>query len=209
MKTFIFDIDGTLLDTEAMYMKALDQVLRRHQIVHPYHELTQTFGITSLDALKRLRVPDDLIEPILKEWTAAIPAFQSLAHVYDGIEAMLQKLNAQKDVQVAIMTSKRQFEFKRDVTPLGLDKYFSEFVFFEDYQRGKPAPDPILVALKRLRADRTQTVYIGDTQYDLQAAHAAGVKFGLVAWGAKNQQGVSAADYVFAFPDEIVALAQE
>lgn len=209
MKTFIFDIDGTLLDTEAMYMKALDQVLRQHQIERPYATLTQTFGITSLDALKRLQVPADLIQPILTEWTAAIPAFQSLAHVYDGIEPMLAKLNAQTGVQVAIMTSKRQFEFQRDVTPLGLDQYFSEFVFFEDYDKGKPAPDPILVAMKRLNADPAQTVYIGDTQYDLQAAHAAGIKFGLVAWGAKNQQGVSASDYVFAFPDEIVSLVQQ
>lgn len=208
MKTFIFDIDGTLLDTEAMYMKALDQVLRRHGIVHPYEELTQTFGITSLDALKRLEVPANMIDTILDEWTAAIPAFQSQTRVYDGIEAMLKQLREQPEIQLAIMTSKRKFEFQRDVTPLGLDKYFSEFVFFEDAAHGKPAPDPILVAMKRLNADPTQTVYIGDTQYDLQAAHAAGVKFGLVAWGAKNQQGVSAADYVFAFPDEIVPLAQ-
>ncbi|WP_175279708.1 HAD family hydrolase [Secundilactobacillus collinoides] len=47
---------------------------------------------------------------------------------------------------------------------------------------------------------------MGDTQYDLQAAHAAGIKFGLVAWGAKNQRGVSEADYVLAFPEEILSL---
>jgi HAD superfamily hydrolase (TIGR01509 family) len=206
VKTFIFDIDGTLLDTEAMYMKALDQVLRQHDIHHSYEKLAETFGITSLDALKRLAVPESLIQPILNEWAAAIPAFQREVHVYDGIETMLQQLNAVPGTQVAIMTSKQKFEFERDVTPLGLDQYFSEFVFFEDTKRGKPAPDPILLAMKRLNADPAQTVYIGDTQYDLQAAHAAGVKFGLVAWGARKQPGVSAADYVLAFPDEIVTL---
>lgn len=105
------------------------------------------------------------------------------------------------------MTSKRKFEFNRDVTPLGLDKYFSEFIFFEDYRKGKPAPDPILVAMKRLNADPRESIYIGDTKYDLQAAHAAGIAFGLVAWGARNQAGVSGADEVFAFPSEILQLA--
>ncbi|MFC6253096.1 HAD family hydrolase [Secundilactobacillus hailunensis] len=206
MKNFIFDVDGTLLDTEAMYMKALDKVLRQHQISHPYSELAQTFGIPSLDALKQLNVPTDMLQPILNEWAQAIPEFQSLAHVYDGIEAMLKQLSKQSDTQLAIMTSKQKYEFKRDVTPLGLDQYFSEFVFFEDAKRGKPAPDPILVAMNRLQADPAETVYIGDTQYDLQAAHAAGVKFGLVLWGNRTPQGVDDADYRLTSPKEMLSL---
>lgn len=207
MKNFIFDVDGTLLDTEAMYMKALDKVLRQHQIKHPYSELAQTFGITSLDALKHLKVPADLIQPILNEWAQAIPEFQPLVHVYDGIEKMLADLKAQPTTQLAIMTSKQTFEFKRDVTPLGLDKYFSQFVFFEDAKRGKPAPDPILVAMDRLNADPEETIYIGDTKFDGQAAHAAGIKFGLVAWGDGQTSTVDGADYTFTTPEELLALA--
>ncbi len=208
MKNFIFDVDGTLLDTEAMYMKALDKVLRQHQIKHLYSELTQTFGITSLDALKHLKVPADLIQPILNEWAQAIPEFQPLVHVYDGIEKMLSDLNEQPTTQLAIMTSKQTFEFKRDVTPLGLDKYFSQFVFFEDAKRGKPAPDPILVAMDRLNANPEETIYIGDTKFDGQAAHAAGIKFGLVAWGNGGASKVEGADYTFATPEELLALVR-
>ncbi|ANZ61513.1 hypothetical protein AYR62_08420 [Secundilactobacillus paracollinoides] len=208
MKTFIFDIDGTLLDTEKMYMKALDQVMTAHNLPHTYQELTKTFGITSLDALKRLQVPADLIPTILNEWAAEIPNHQDDVRVYTGIVSMLKNLAAKPGVTLAIMTSKQKFEFQRDVTPLGLDQYFSEFVFFEDTAHGKPAPDPILLAMKRTNADPAETVYIGDTQYDLQAAHAAGIKFGLVAWGAKNQRGVSDADYVLAFPEEILSLTE-
>lgn len=208
MKNFIFDVDGTLLDTEAMYMKALDKVLRQHQIKHPYSELVQTFGITSLDALKQLKVPADLIQTILNEWAQTIPEFQPLTHVYDGIEEMLLGLNQQPGVRLAIMTSKQNYEFKRDVTPLGLDQYFSQFVFFEDAKRGKPAPDPILVAIDRLKADPEETIYIGDTKYDLQAAHAAGIKCGLVTWQNGPVQKIEGADYVFAAPKEILTLAR-
>lgn len=206
MKTFIFDIDGTLLDTESMYMKALDKVMIAHNLPHTYEALTKTFGITSLDALKQLKVPAEQIPTILQEWADEIPNHQDEVRLYTGIEAMLKQLHATPGIDLAIMTSKQKFEFERDVTPLGLDKYFSQFVFFEDTKRGKPAPDPILLAMKRAQADPDETVYIGDTQYDLQAAHAAGIKFGLVAWGAKNQRGVSEADYVLAFPEEILSL---
>ncbi|GAX03273.1 phosphoglycolate phosphatase haloacid dehalogenase hydrolase [Secundilactobacillus pentosiphilus] len=208
MKNFIFDVDGTLLDTEAMYMKALDKVLRQHQIKHPYSELAATFGITSLDALKRLKVPADLISPILNEWAQTIPEFQHLTHVYDGIEEMLSNLSKQPGTQLAIMTSKQKYEFKRDVTPLGLDKYFSQFVFFEDAKRGKPAPDPILVAIDRLNADPKETIYIGDTQYDLQAAHAAGVKFGLVVWQTKPSKKLADADVVLTTPEDLLAMTR-
>ncbi|KRM75483.1 HAD family hydrolase [Secundilactobacillus collinoides] len=206
MKTFIFDIDGTLLDTESMYMKALDKVMIDHNLPHTYEALTKTFGITSLDALKQLKVPAEQIPTILQEWADEIPNHQDEVRLYTGIEAMLKQLHATPGIDLAIMTSKQKYEFERDVTPLGLDQYFSQFVFFEDTKRGKPAPDPILLAMKRAQADPDETVYIGDTQYDLQAAHAAGIKFGLVAWGAKNQRGVSEADYVLAFPEEILSL---
>ncbi len=66
---------------------------------------------------------------------------------------MLKQLHATPGIDLAIMTSKQKYEFERDVTPLGLDQYFSQFVFFEDTKRGKPAPDPILLAMKRAQAD--------------------------------------------------------
>lgn len=208
MKNFIFDIDGTLLDTEAMYMKSLQMVLNENGIERPYEALTQTFGIPSHDALVALEIPAAQIPTIMAQWRDAIPNFQADVRVYDGVNEMLKKLAALPDVQLAVMTSKQRYELERDFTPFELNSYFSEFVVAEDAKRGKPAPDPILVAMKRLNVKPEQTVYIGDTQYDLQAAHAAGIKFGLVAWGAKNQTGVADADYVFAFPEEIVALGE-
>ncbi|WP_288528818.1 HAD family hydrolase [uncultured Secundilactobacillus sp.] len=209
MKNFIFDIDGTLLDTEAMYMKSLQKVLTARGIDRPYEALTQTFGIPSRDALVALAVPEADIETIMAAWRDMIPHFQQEVRVYPGVTKMLAALNDSAGVSVAVMTSKQKYELKRDMAPFGLQRYFSEFVVAEDAKRGKPAPDPILVAMARLKAQPEETVYIGDTQYDLQAAHAAGIKFGLVAWGAKNQPGVAASDYVFAFPEEIVPLASE
>lgn len=206
MKNLIFDIDGTLLDTESMYMKSLQSVLSERGIERPYGALTQTFGIPSYDALVALKVPRNQIESIMERWREVIPTYREELRVYDGVEAMLKQLADLPECQLAVATSKQRYELKRDFKPFHLEPYFKAFVVKEDAKRGKPAPDPILVAMQRLNAHPDQTVYIGDTQYDLQAAHAAGIKFGLVAWGARNQTGVADSDYVFAFPDEILSL---
>lgn len=207
IKNFIFDIDGTLIDTEAMYMLSLQDVLVKHGIDRPYSDLTATFGIPSLDALKRLEIPADLIPEITDEWVKQVPQHQDQVKIFPGIETGLAQLKAKPNTELAIMTSKKKFEFERDIEPLGLDQYFSEFVFAEDVKRGKPAPDPIILAVKRMGAVNEETVYVGDTPYDLEAAHAADVSFALVAWGdnphAKTLKG---AEYILEKPTDLLQL---
>ena len=90
--------------------------------------------------------------------------------------------------------------------PLGIDKYFSKFVFFDDTKRGKPAPDPIILAVKRLDAKFDETIYIGDTPYDMQAAHAANVAFGLVTWGNNPHAKMAGAEFKIDDPTELLTL---
>ena len=49
--------------------------------------------------------------------------------------------------------------------------------------RGKPAPDPVLLAIEQVNAQPEKTWMIGDSPHDLEAGRAAGVKIGAVAWG--------------------------
>lgn len=106
MKTFIFDVDGTLLDTEAMYMKSLQAILHERGIEQSYAELATTFGIPSKDALIRLNVPD--IEGVLAEWGPRTQDYRDTVAIYDGIPVALEQLRS-AGAQLAIMTSKRRF----------------------------------------------------------------------------------------------------
>lgn len=204
IKNLIFDIDGTLLDTEAMYIKALQEVLHERGMNRPYAELAKTFGIPSRDALIRLGIKD--IDGVLAEWTPKTEEqpYQDTVAVYAGVKDALGKLR-DAGANLAVMTSKRQFEFDRDVVGHGLAPYFSQAIVAEDIAHGKPAPDGILLAMKRLRATPATTVYVGDTVYDADASKAAHVTFGFAGWNGKRPTDFTA-DVSFMTPQAMLNL---
>lgn len=204
MNYFIFDVDGTLIDTEKMYMLPLHQTLLENGYDFSYADVEKLFGITSMDTVRILGVKDPV--DIQHKWFAKIKDYTQYAHVYDGIEDVVRKLHEDNSVKTAIATSKVEAEFQRDVIKFGLDKYFDEFVFSTEVKHGKPAPDMILKGIEKLSADPKETVYIGDTKYDLQAAHAAKVKFALAGWRTEKSADFKDTDYFLETPADLLKL---
>lgn len=204
MNDYIFDVDGTLIDTEKMYLLPLHKTLRANGYNVSYDDVKKVFGITALDALKILGVKD--VEAVRKQWFDQIKNYKDDAKVYDGIIDSLAKLHADKNNRLAIATSKIEDEFHRDVTRFGLDDYFDAFVFSNEIEHGKPAPDLILKGIEKLNADPKATIYIGDTIYDLQAAHAAHVAFGLAGWRTKKTADFANSDYYFETPADLLTI---
>lgn len=202
MKSFIFDIDGTLLDTEAMYIRSLQAILHERGMDRPYAELATTFGIPSRDALIRLKVPD--VAEVLALWGPRTQEYRETVAVYPGVKDALQQLK-DAGANLAVMTSKQRFEYERDVVGFGLADYFTQHVIAEDVAQGKPAPDGILLAMERLNADPATTVYVGDTDYDVRASRAAHVTFGFAGWNGKQPNGFTP-DVTFNQPQEMLQL---
>ncbi|KRM46625.1 HAD family hydrolase [Lentilactobacillus parabuchneri] len=204
MNYLIFDVDGTLIDTEKMYMLPLQKTLNENGYDFSYADVVKVFGITSLDAVKILGVSDP--EAIQKQWFAKIKDYTQYTTVYDGIEPVLKTLHDRSDVKMAIATSKQKDEFERDVTRFGLDQYFDKFVFSNEIKHGKPAPDMILKGIEKLAADPASTIYVGDTVYDLKAAHAANVGFALAGWRTKKTADFQTSDYDLKTPNELLSI---
>lgn len=200
----IFDVDGTLIDTEKMYMLPLQKTLNENGYDFSYADVVKVFGITSLDAVKILGVSDP--EAIQKQWFAKIKDYTQYTTVYDGIEPVLKTLHDRSDVKMAIATSKQKDEFERDVTRFGLEQYFDKFVFSNEIKHGKPAPDMILKGIEKLAADPASTIYVGDTVYDLKAAHAANVGFALAGWRTKKTADFQTSDYDLKTPNELLSI---
>ncbi|WP_172188947.1 HAD family hydrolase [Lentilactobacillus kribbianus] len=202
MQNFIFDIDGTLIDTEKMYIKPLYEVLIANGYQITYAEAEATFGITAKDALEQLNVINP--QQVLEQWNRKIPDYQQEMTIFEGIPEALAQLNETK--KLAIATSKLKNEFERDFTPIGLNRYFHEVVTSDEVKKGKPAPDMILKGLEKLAAEPKETVYVGDTVYDLKAAHNAGVYFALAGWRTPVDTRFKQADFVLQKPIDMVNL---
>ena len=208
MKNFIFDIYGTLINTIDMYMPAMFEVLAKHGYQYTKEETDRLnkegFGITADDALRLAKVKEADIRPIQEEWFQLSYTRQDRVTVFPGIKEMLDDLSKRTDTQLAVATSKLAYEYAKFQRQYYFADLFKVAITSEDTKKHKPAPDPILAAVKALDADPNTTVYVGDTINDFKAAHAAGVRFAAALYGSADPDSIKgAADFLLQTPTDL------
>lgn len=204
METVIFDVDGTLLSTESMYMHSLQHTLASIGMPKTYEEVYKIFGLPSLDALVALEVPEP--EAVQKVWQSHYHDFWDEVQLFDGIFAMLKALH-DGNKKLGIVTSNTPEEFADHADAFDINQFFQTFVFAGMTPRMKPFGDPVAKAVEDLAANPAETIYIGDSVFDMQAAHNAGVKFGLAAWGVRDRSKFGdEPEYIFAKPADLAQL---
>ncbi|MDO4902761.1 MAG: HAD-IA family hydrolase [Limosilactobacillus sp.] len=210
VNTFIFDIDGTLIDSFDMYMPSMIEILRRHGYeIAPEDEDTimkKYFGITGLDALKLFGVKPEEIELIHDEWVVESDKRRDFTKALDQIPEALDALSKVPGNRLAVATSKLRDEYEYFEKQYDFAKHFEVAIASEDTEKHKPSPDPILAALDRMGVKPENAVYVGDTINDLLAAKAAGVKFAGANYGSVNPSEIKDADYLLDSPMDLLKI---
>lgn len=202
-KNVIFDIDGTIIDTETAMLKALQKVLAQEGKEYALVDLRSVFGLPGRETLKHFKVADG--EGAYLMWMETLAQFSQDIKVFEDMDKVIKQLSA-SSVKIGIVTSKTRQELVDGFNPFGLSPYFEYTISASDTQKNKPHPEPLLACLAGLNAAQAETIYIGDAIYDLQCAKSAGVKFGLALWGAKTTAGFESADFVLTEPNDILKL---
>lgn len=198
----VFDIDGTLMNSEEVLLKGLQQTLK--QLTGKDYDLADlqfAWGIPGVDTARRLNYPDE--HQLCRAWEDAVTPFRREVHSYAGIEELLMQLK-NAGLRIGIVTSQDRREYDR-AFPL---KHFFEpelVVTADQTVLHKPHPDPLLEILKRTGLTPDQVLYTGDTPYDSQCAKDAGIAFGLAVWGAAHPDQIRA-DHYFRTPAELARL---
>ena len=211
IENFIFDIDGTLIDTIDMYMPAMIDTLAQHghpvapdKVEQTKHDL---FGITGRDALRLAGISEEEIPEMLKDWFDLAYQRADQAKVIEGIPEMLNTLANREDAKIAIATSKLADEYQEYfVNKYNFAKLFKVAVTSADTKKHKPDPDPILAAMDKMGADPATTVYVGDTINDMKAAHAAGAKFAGALYSSANPDSIKDADFPLMKPADLLEI---
>ncbi|MEE4379974.1 MAG: HAD family hydrolase [Candidatus Competibacteraceae bacterium] len=187
IRCILFDVDGTLIDTWRLYIEAyirtFEPQLGRRVTLPELINMRPTSEIRMLHRLLGAQAPETH-QRFLHHYRSLHPNL--FGGVYAGIEAMLATLRQQR-IGLGIVTGKSRgaWEITQQAVDLG---GFDVAVYDDDVQEEKPAPEGILLALKRLELTADEVVYIGDSSKDALAASAAGVRFGAALW-PKGEEG--------------------
>lgn len=178
MLTVLWDNDGVLVDTEGLYFRATQAVLKTVGIdlaPEQFKDISlrrgeSTFrlaveqGIAS-ERIARLRAERDRI---YAESLGAQPCLM------DGVEGVLHSLHGK--VRMGVVTSSRRDHFNIAHAKGGLPRYFDFNLTREDYEHTKPNPEPYLTAMKRHCLVPEQCIVVEDSERGLASARAAGLE---------------------------------
>ncbi len=190
----VFDVDGTLLDSEKTGLVSLQQTIRSELGKEmTLEELYPYFGLPSFQAVLRLGFEHPEKAAVL--WEENFQALTHLTKPFEGIEDVLKFLY-KKGVVMGVITSRNRPEFESDRHLSEWMPYFALTICAEDAPKHKPAPDPMWLFLEKTGADPANVLFVGDTSNDQICAHAAGTSFALALWGTRNGKDLPAEFYL-------------
>lgn len=205
LKLVIFDVDGTLVDSQADILASMAAAFASEGLDAPSREAV--LGIVGLSlpvAIARLRPEaepaqtDRMVEAYKDAYIGLrVAGGPEASPLFPGIPALLDRLSARDDLLLGIATGKS----RRGLTALleghGLSRRFVTTQVADDHP-SKPHPSMIFTALMEAGVEAADAVMIGDTSYDMDMARAAGVRGIGVTWGYHRPEALVAASAIVA-----------
>ncbi len=171
-RQIVFDIDGTLIDSEQPILHSLQEVLLHLTgRKYPLEDLTFCLGITGEDTLKRLDIQD--IPAAMELWFDILRQHENEMVLYGEIEELITHLK-KAGYGLGIITSKPRILFEQDFGKFHISSYFHPVVCADDTKEHKPTSGPLLKYMELSGAEKEDILYIGDSVYDSKCAENAG-----------------------------------
>lgn len=206
---YLFDVDGTLTDSAPDITGAVSEVLRRNDLPPQTFEHLRTYIGKHLRELFFDIVPDcteERSDALITEYRAIYAAREhSQTRVYDGIAEALAGIGGLK----ATATTKGTPTTRIVLEKFGLIQYF-DHVQGTDGFPAKPAPDVIHKSLDLFGVAAADVLFIGDSEADMAAGRAAGVKLCAVRWGYGDIEKMARyePDFWIDHPSQLLAVAR-
>jgi len=191
LRLVIFDVDGTLVDSQSDIVAAMAQAFAAVDLALPDRETVLGIVGLSLDVIFPVLAPDQSTAVHAKMIQAYKDAYMDLraqtgaaqsSPLYPGALDTLRALHAVPEVLLGVATGKSKRGLDKLVEGHGLEGLFVTQQV-SDFHPSKPHPSMILQAMSDTGVAAADTVMIGDTSFDMEMAAAAGVRGIGVSWG--------------------------
>ena len=189
--TYIFDLDGTLLDTLQDLATSVNYTLRQHDM--PEHSIDdiRRFVGNGVRKLMERAVPDGAQNPLFESAFAMFRQYYmqhslDTTRPYDGIPEMLDELK-RRGCRMAVVSNKMMAATQELIAhffpqiEVAIGEHEAEGI------RKKPAPDTVREALRQLGVTTKNAVYVGDSDVDIETAYNSGLPCISVLWGFRDR----------------------
>lgn len=173
---YLFDFDNTLFDTRCGIEAILREALPVLGVEYGPDSFDECLGLT-MDQVYDRYMGDDrsryrdfersFMSVVMSDAYLGAPPFPETARVLESLRA--------RGKRIGVVSGKKAYKIVNLLRANGLDGYPETVVGFDETDRHKPLPDPILKGMSSFDVPKDETVYVGDSPNDALAAEAAGV----------------------------------
>ncbi|GJE26117.1 HAD-IA family hydrolase [Methylobacterium organophilum] len=187
VRLVVFDVDGTLVDSQHLIVEAQARAFAAHGMTAPARrEALSVVGLSLGEAFRRLVGDAGPIDSLSDSYRNAFQALRIDPNyeepLFPGMGELIERLHARGDVRLGIATGKSRRGVAHLVEKYGWERWFTTIQTADDAP-SKPDPTMLRQAMVEAGAEAPMTVMIGDTTYDMMMARDAGVAAIGVGWG--------------------------
>ncbi|MCL1699698.1 HAD-IA family hydrolase [Lysinibacillus sp. Bpr_S20] len=181
MQTILFDLDGTLHDSESCYIQACCgslELFKKRKLTEEEKSYLIGKPITRIIDEWFNDQKDEVLATFFKHYEMC----NNHVKKYNGIYDILTELK-NRQVTMGIVSSKYKKYIVQELLHTELYPFFNVIVGLDDCKKPKPNPEPLLKAVNELQIEPKDCLYIGDQPTDILAANAAGIMSFGALWG--------------------------
>ncbi len=208
-ETFLFDLDGTLIDSIELILSSYRHTMMTHRGSVPPDALwLEGLGTPVRVQFRGFTDDPDEIDAFVATYRAHNQRHHDrLIREYPGVSDAVRALR-ERGARLAVVTSKLRAAAERGLHCCGMLHLFEVLVCADDVQNPKPDPEPVTRALELLQARPRDAIFIGDSVHDMAAGRAAGVQIAAALWGPFPRATLAAysPDYWLAQPGDVTSL---
>lgn len=204
----LFDLDGTLVDSQDFHILSLEKMLlERLGVQIDRSKAKNAFGRPAEEVIG-LFAPPERVPELAGAWLEYQEHVWDYLHLFPGIAEAIEALR-QAGLQIGVVTSQIESLCQETRQHIHIDRLVEVWITADQVDALKPDPAPVLAALEPLDCTPKDAIMVGDSCYDWEAARRAGTCVGVAAWSdlvTPAMYNPYEPEYVFQSPAELLEL---
>lgn len=186
IETILFDLDGTLIDTNELIHQSFEHTFNYYGYSFTREEILQFNGPPLIKTFTDIN-PDLAEEMIATYRKHNLEHHNDYVKLFPNVKETLKEMH-RNGIRMGIVSAKMRPGVELGLEVTGIRSFFDTIVSIDDVQNPKPHPEPVLKGIKGLEANIERVLMVGDNYHDIESGKNAGVKTAGVTWSLKGKE---------------------